>query len=85
MADAIRIVKATTHKPKPKDSDLGFGTLFTDHMFLADFQEEVVHQLCLGSVFPELVASMKGAAIRAASAEMVSGGVSQDAGVVTAP
>jgi branched-chain amino acid aminotransferase len=40
MSDAIRIVKATTHKPKPKDSDLGFGTLFTDHMFVADFQEE---------------------------------------------
>ena len=40
MSDTIRIVKATTHKPKPKDSDLGFGTLFTDHMFVADFQEE---------------------------------------------
>ena len=40
MSDAIRIVKATTHKPKPKDSDLGFGTLFTDHMFVADFQEK---------------------------------------------
>jgi branched-chain amino acid aminotransferase len=40
MSDAIRIVKATTHKPKPKDSDLGFGNLFTDHMFVADFQEE---------------------------------------------
>ena len=40
MSDAIRIVKATTHKPKPKDSDLGFGTLFTDHMFVADFHAE---------------------------------------------
>ncbi len=40
MSDAIRIVKAATHKPKPKDSDLGFGTLFTDHMFVADFKEE---------------------------------------------
>ena len=40
MSDAIRIVKATTHKPKPKDSDLGFGILFTDHMFVADFKEE---------------------------------------------
>jgi branched-chain amino acid aminotransferase len=40
MSDAIRIVKATTHKPKPKDADLGFGNLFTDHMFVADFQEE---------------------------------------------
>jgi branched-chain amino acid aminotransferase len=40
MSDAIRIVKATTHKPKPKDADLGFGNIFTDHMFVADFQEE---------------------------------------------
>jgi branched-chain amino acid aminotransferase len=40
MSDAIRITKAPTRKPRPKDSDLGFGTVFTDHMFLADFQEE---------------------------------------------
>jgi branched-chain amino acid aminotransferase len=40
MSDAIRIVKATTHKPKPKDSELSFGTVFTDHMFVADFQDE---------------------------------------------
>src|SRR5215813_6475686 len=40
MTDAIRIVKAAAHKPKPKDADLTFGTVFTDHMFVADFQEE---------------------------------------------
>jgi len=40
MSDAIRIVKSAKHKPKPQDSDLGFGTIFTDHMFVADFQEE---------------------------------------------
>jgi branched-chain amino acid aminotransferase len=40
MSDAIRIVKATTRKPKPKDSELTFGTIFTDHMFVADFQDE---------------------------------------------
>ncbi|MBI4562127.1 MAG: branched-chain amino acid aminotransferase [Candidatus Rokubacteria bacterium] len=40
MNDAIRITRAATRKPKPKDSELGFGTVFTDHMFLADFQEE---------------------------------------------
>ncbi|MEK7710007.1 MAG: branched-chain amino acid aminotransferase [candidate division NC10 bacterium] len=40
MSVAIRITRATTKKPKPKDSELGFGTVFTDHMFLADFQEE---------------------------------------------
>src|SRR5436190_595010 len=40
MSDAIRVVKASTHKPKPKDAELGFGNVFTDHMFVADFQEE---------------------------------------------
>jgi branched-chain amino acid aminotransferase len=40
MLDPIRIAKATTLKQKPKDADLGFGQIFTDHMFLADFQEE---------------------------------------------
>jgi branched-chain amino acid aminotransferase len=40
MSEAIRITKATALKPKPKDKDLGFGQIFTDHMFLADFQEE---------------------------------------------
>ncbi len=40
MSDVIRVVKATTHKTKPKDSELGFGNVFTDHMFVADFQEE---------------------------------------------
>src|SRR5499433_1367079 len=40
MSEAIRITKATTRKPKPKDAELGFGQIFTDHMFLADFQEE---------------------------------------------
>jgi branched-chain amino acid aminotransferase len=40
MLDPIRIAKATTLRRKPKDADLGFGQIFTDHMFLADFQEE---------------------------------------------
>ncbi len=40
MTDAIRITRATTKKPRPKDDELGFGTVFTDHMFVADFQEE---------------------------------------------
>jgi len=40
MSEAIRITKTSTRKPKPKDADLGFGQIFTDHMFLADFQEE---------------------------------------------
>src|SRR5262249_50660963 len=40
MSEAIRITKGTALKPKPKDADLGFGQIFTDHMFLADFQEE---------------------------------------------
>ena len=40
MLNPIRIAKATTLKQKPKDADLGFGQIFTDHVFLADFQEE---------------------------------------------
>lgn len=40
MSDAIRITRAATAKPKVKDSELGFGTVFTDHMFVMDFQEE---------------------------------------------
>ena len=40
MADAIRVSRATHRKDKPKDKDLTFGTVFTDHMFVADFQEE---------------------------------------------
>ncbi len=40
MSETIRITRATARKPKPKDHELGFGTIFTDHMFLADFQEK---------------------------------------------
>jgi len=40
MVEPIRITRATTLKKHPKDSELGFGTVFTDHMFLMDFQEE---------------------------------------------
>jgi branched-chain amino acid aminotransferase len=40
MSDAIRITRAEMKKPKPKDSELGFGSVFTDHMFVMDFQEE---------------------------------------------
>src|ERR1700674_4325001 len=40
MTEPIRINRSTTRKPKPTDSELGFGNIFTDHMFVADFQEE---------------------------------------------
>jgi len=40
MNEAIRITRATTLKHKPDDGELGFGQIFTDHMFVADFQEE---------------------------------------------
>src|SRR2546426_6729162 len=40
MSDTIRISRATTRKPRPQDHELGFGTVFTDHIFLAEFQEE---------------------------------------------
>jgi branched-chain amino acid aminotransferase len=38
--DPIRITRATTKRAKPKDGELTFGTVFTDHMFVADFEEE---------------------------------------------
>ena len=40
MSEPIRITRATVKKQKPKDSELAFGTVFTDHMFVMDFQEE---------------------------------------------
>src|SRR6476659_2132091 len=40
MTEPIRINRSATRKPKPKDADLGFRQIVTDHMFLADFQEE---------------------------------------------
>ena len=40
MSEPIRISRAVTKKPKPRDSELTFGTVFTDHMFVLDFQEE---------------------------------------------
>ena len=40
MSEPIRISRAATKKPKPKDSELTFGTVFTDLMFVLDFQEE---------------------------------------------
>ncbi len=36
----ITITKAASPKPKPDDSNLGFGTLFTDHMFNMDYDPE---------------------------------------------
>jgi branched-chain amino acid aminotransferase len=37
----IRVMKSTTigRKPRPKDSELGFGKYTTDHMFLMDYHE----------------------------------------------
>src|SRR5438874_3130319 len=40
MSEPIRISRASVKKPKPKDSELTFGTVFTDHLFVMDFQEE---------------------------------------------
>jgi branched-chain amino acid aminotransferase len=40
MSEPIRIIRATVKKQKPKDSELTFGTVFTDHMFVMNFQEE---------------------------------------------
>jgi branched-chain amino acid aminotransferase len=40
MSEPIRITRTTSKKDKPKDKDLAFGNVFTDHMFVADFEEE---------------------------------------------
>lgn len=36
----ISITKADQLKPKPDESKLGFGTIFTDHMFNMDYSVE---------------------------------------------
>lgn len=40
MSEPIRITRTSTPKEKPKDKDLAFGNVFTDHMFVASFEEE---------------------------------------------
>ena len=35
----IKITRAATTGTRPKDSELGFGTVFTDHMFVMDYTE----------------------------------------------
>ena len=39
MTEPIRITRATTLKTPPKDSELGFGAVFTDHIFVMDYRE----------------------------------------------
>jgi len=36
----IRITKTTTPKQLPPEEKLGFGSVFTDHMFIMDYREE---------------------------------------------
>ena len=36
----IKITKAQTLKEKPDSSSLGFGKIFTDHMFMMDWNDE---------------------------------------------
>jgi branched-chain amino acid aminotransferase len=40
MSEPIRVTRTTSKKGRPKDKDLAFGNVFTDHMFVADFEEE---------------------------------------------
>ncbi len=37
---SIEITESTTKKDKPLDEELQFGTVFTDHMFIADYSTE---------------------------------------------
>ncbi len=39
MSSQITIQKTNNPKPKPDQSDLGFGHFFTDHMFIMDYTE----------------------------------------------
>jgi branched-chain amino acid aminotransferase len=36
----IKVTKVETDRVRPKDSDLGFGQVFTDHMFVMDYSVE---------------------------------------------
>ncbi len=40
MNNGITITRTTTPRPKPKDAELAFGTEFTDHLFLMDYQAD---------------------------------------------
>src|SRR5207245_11008107 len=40
IGETIRITRAATKKPEPRDRELTFGTVCTDHVFVMDFQEE---------------------------------------------
>lgn len=39
MSENIEVTRAAVRKPKPADSELGFGTVFTDHMALMEYHE----------------------------------------------
>jgi hypothetical protein len=47
---------------------------------LEDWQDEVLHQLCIDVVFPELLESVKLQVIGTMSPDLVEGGISQDVG-----
>ena len=36
----IKVTPAQTNRTRPKDSDLGFGQVFTDHMFVMEYSED---------------------------------------------
>jgi branched-chain amino acid aminotransferase len=40
MSEPIRITRTTSKKDRPKDKDLSFGNVFTDHVFVVNFEEE---------------------------------------------
>ena len=49
---------------------------------LEEFQDEVVHDLCRETIFPQVVRALTSDVVRHASSEMVPGGVSVDAGAL---
>jgi branched-chain amino acid aminotransferase len=39
MSTSISVQRTTSPRPRPKDDELAFGKIFTDHMFLAEWDE----------------------------------------------
>ena len=36
----IKVIRAESDRTRPADADLGFGQVFTDHMFVMEYAEE---------------------------------------------
>jgi hypothetical protein len=62
----------------PQRVVVNLTTSGTKVLSLAEFQTDVIHDLCFQHIIPDLVDSLKGDAVRYASPELVKGGMSAD-------